>query len=50
MLGGKTTLLLPGQYHHTLIGIAHKKVFIPFNTDGTKVYFCSIFPNHRGVK
>ena len=28
------------------IGIAHEKVFIHFNTDGTAVYFDSRVPSH----
>ena len=30
-------------------GIPHKKLFITFNTDGTKVYFDSRFPTQRNI-
>ena len=31
------------------IGIAHKKVFIPFKTDGTTLYFDSRVPKQRDI-
>ena len=31
------------------LGITHKKVFIPFNTDGAKVYFYSRVPTQHEI-
>ena len=31
------------------LGISHKKVFIPFKTDGTTVYFDSRVPTQRDI-
>ena len=31
------------------LGIAHKKVFIHFKTDGTTIYFDSRFPTQREI-
>ena len=31
------------------LGIAHEKVFVPFSTDGTTVYFSSMVPTQREI-